>query len=393
MPDTMPETIVFQREKQRIAASEILQAIANGDDIKLYRCTISGQLDINRLFEKRENFDTSRLAVRQSDDQTVLSLSQSMVFNLCTFEEDLAFSSPWSDPDKLLVIFKKDVSFNSSVFSGQCRFGGACFHGLAGFDGCCFEMVTTFRNSDFQSNAMFRTAVFHGYCLLSEAVFSKDARFTNTNFAKGANFTNVKFKGRTDFSGVYSVGRSVPVFESVQFSRYSFGDGEDFWRFIKQTAQEAGHYQLAGESFYNERCAHLWRKFRGPNYDSASALKKAARFISAVRLLPELVFGRLLFGYGERPIRVLVASLLVILFCALIYMNSGGITYRGQAFIDATFLDGLYFSTVTFTTLGFGDLHPEKHHFVRYIAMGEALCGVALMSLFIVCLAKRYSRG
>ncbi len=385
--------MVFQREKQRIAAGEILQAIANEEDIKLYRCTISGQLDINRLLEKRESFDTGRLAIKQSDEQTMVNLSQSIVFHSCTFEENLVFSSPWSDPDRLVVVFKKDVSFNSSVFSGQCLFSNACFHGHAGFDGCRFEMITSFRKTSFQSNAMFRTTLFNGYGLLNDAIFSKDARFTNTYFAKSANFSNVRFMGKTDFAGVYSISRSVPIFESVHFARHSFGDGENFWRFIKQAAQEAGHYQLAGESFYNERCAHLWKKFRGINYDSISALRKIARFILGVRLLPELVFGKLLFGYGERPVRVLVASLLIIFFCALIYMNSGGITYRGEAFTDATFMDGLYFSTVTFTTLGFGDLHPDKHHFIRYVAMAEALCGVALMSLFIVCLAKRYSRG
>jgi hypothetical protein len=385
--------MVFQREKQRIAAGEILQAIADGEDIKLYRCTVSGLLDINRLFEKRENFDTGKLAMRQSDGQTVIILSQFLVFDSCTFEENLVFSSPWSDPDKLLVVFKKDVSFNSSVFSGQCLFSGACFHGLAGFDGCRFEMITSFRNAAFQSNAMFRTAVFNGYGLMSNAVFYKDAKFVNTHFSKSANFARVKFKGRTDFAGVYSISGSVPVFDSIQFARHSFGDGENFWRFIKQAAQKAGHYQLAGESFYNERCAHLWRKFRGPNYDSASVLKKAARYILGIRLLPELLLGKLLFGYGERPIRVLFTSLLVIFFCALVYMNSNGIAYRGHLFTDASFLDGLYFSTVTFTTLGFGDLHPAKDHFIRYVAMGEALCGAALMALFIVCLAKRYSRG
>ncbi len=385
--------MVFQRENQRVSAGDILQAVANGDDIKLYRCSVSGQLDINRLFEKRENFDTGNMVIRESDGQTVINLSQSMVFHSCTFEENLVFSSPWSDPDRLVVVFRQDVSFNSSVFSGQCLFNGACFHGLAGFDGCRFEMVVSFRNAAFQSNAMFRTTVFNGYGLLSDAVFFKDARFTNTYFAKSANFANVKFKSRTDFAGVYSTSGAVPIFESVGFARHSFGDGENFWRFIKQAAQEAGHYQLAGESFYNERCAHLWKKFRGVSYDSASALKKTARFILGMRLLPEIVFGKLLFGYGERPIRVLFASLLVIFFCAIIYMNSGGITYRGEIFTDATFMDGLYFSTVTFTTLGFGDLHPAKNHFIRYVAMGEALSGVALMSLFIVCLAKRYSRG
>jgi hypothetical protein len=58
------------------------------------------------------------------------------------------------------------------------------------------------------------------------------------------------------------------------------------------------------------------------------------------------------------------------------------------------FIDGLYFSVTTFTTLGFGDMYPDQHHLLtRCVAMGEALCGASLMALFVVTLSKRYSRG
>jgi len=48
--------MTFQRENQRVSASEILQAIAANQEIRLYRCTISGELDINRLLLNDENF-------------------------------------------------------------------------------------------------------------------------------------------------------------------------------------------------------------------------------------------------------------------------------------------------------------------------------------------------
>jgi uncharacterized MnhB-related membrane protein len=57
-------------------------------------------------------------------------------------------------------------------------------------------------------------------------------------------------------------------------------------------------------------------------------------------------------------------------------------------------MDGLYFSTITFTTLGFGDMYPAYEHLLtRCIAMAEALSGACLMALFVVALSKRYSRG
>jgi len=57
-------------------------------------------------------------------------------------------------------------------------------------------------------------------------------------------------------------------------------------------------------------------------------------------------------------------------------------------------LDGLYFSTTTFTTLGFGDIFPDPQHLVtRLVTMFEAVSGASLMALFVVCLSKRFSRG
>jgi len=112
-------------------------------------------------------------------------------------------------------------------------------------------------------------------------------------------------------------------------------------------------------------------------------------------LLPELVFGRLLFGYGERPIRILVASVIIILLCAVLYVLPGaGIVCRDMNWDKPGLIDGLYFSITTFTTLGFGDIYPNPDYLpTRALAMLEALSGACLMALFVVSLAKRYSRG
>ena len=392
--------MAFQRENQRISASEILQALADGEEIRLNKCTISGELDINRLFVKDENFDTSKLVLQAKEQKKILTLSELIAFHSCRFEENVCFANPWDKPDELEVVFKRDAAFNSSVFSGQTRFSGAVFHGLAGFDGCKFEAIAAFRRITFQGRAMFRTTEFSGYGLFDNSVFRREGRFTNTCFCRGGNFTNVRFEGGTDFSGVYSQSKSVPIYESVSFSRRLHGDDETFWRFIKQASQEAGYYQLAGESFYNERCANLCRRFRGGDYDELKLSQKIGRVLLGIRLLPELIFGRLLFGYGERPIRVLMASVMVMVICAVIYsLPSTKLNYRdgpiqSQQQFSEKFMDGLYFSTITFTTLGFGDMYPDREHLpTRAVAMIEAISGASLMALFIVCLAKRYSRG
>lgn len=384
--------MTFQREKQNVTASDLLAAIAAGQDVQLTQCIITGVLDINRLFEPAEKFDTHNLTITEKPGCTVINLSQSIVFDKCTFEENAIFTSPWDRPDCLSVVFEADVIFNSSVFNSQARFRNSRFCGIAGFDGCSFSSFTTFKNTHFCKDAKFRTGVFGGYCLFNNAVFESTARFTNSHFVKGVNFTDVKFLSFTDFNGVYSSSRAVPACDQIVFAKSRYGDSESFWRFVKQSAQEAGYYHLAGEFFYNERCAGLWQKVRGVNYDSLPSSKKFLRWIFALRLLPEFVFGRLLFGYGERPVRVLFASAVVIIICAFLFSFDNALVGRiGPA--KHSLLEGFYFSTITFTTLGYGDLYPAAEGFYRQLAMFEAVAGGCLMALFVVCLAKRFSRG
>ena len=49
--------------------------------------------------------------------------------------------------------------------------------------------------------------------------------------------------------------------------------------------------------------------------------------------------------------------------------------------------NALYFSIVTFTTLGYGDITPTAEF--RLLAASEALVGVMLTGLFLFCLARR----
>ncbi len=384
--------MAFQREKQNVSASRLLTALADQEQILLNRCIITGVLDINRLFDPAEMFHTEKLTFHEKNDHKTLTFSQPLVFDKCTFEENVVFAGPWSEPDSVTVKFESDVIFNSSTFKGQARFRNAGFCETAGFDGCSFDGVATFKNARFKNDAKFRTSVFNGYCLLGNAVFHSSARFANTHFTKGANFSAVKFLGQIDFGGVYSSSKAVPVYDNVFFARRRFGEDESFWRFVKQSAQEAGYYQLAGECFYNERCARLWQKFRGPNYDNLATAAKVTRIISAIRLLPELIFGKLLFGYGERPVRVLLASALIIIICAIFYSQPTALIYRGDQ-TKPSFHQSLYFSVTTFTTLGYGDLYPSTDGLCRQLAMAEAITGGFLMALFVVCLAKRFSRG
>jgi hypothetical protein len=61
--------------------------------------------------------------------------------------------------------------------------------------------------------------------------------------------------------------------------------------------------------------------------------------------------------------------------------------------VSHSLFDSFYFSVVTFTTLGFGDLRPiSNNNLMKLWASGEAFIGAFLIALFVVVIAKRMIR-
>jgi len=106
----------------------------------------------------------------------------------------------------------------------------------------------------------------------------------------------------------------------------------------------------------------------------------------------EYVFAKSLFGYGERVRGVLIAAFVVILGLAVVYCAGGVVetTAGAESVVRGDFGSALYFSVVTFTTLGYGDLRPAPH--LRWAAASEALLGAFLTALFVVVMARKFTR-
>ncbi|MBN4075432.1 MAG: hypothetical protein COA71_11890 [SAR86 cluster bacterium] len=83
------------------------------------------------------------------------------------------------------------------------------------------------------------------------------------------------------------------------------------------------------------------------------------------------------------PIQVFLSYLLLILICATLYCFVPNIFSA-----DITFGNSLYFSVVTITTLGYGDLSPISD-FGKAIASLEALLGIVLMGVFLFAVTNQ----
>lgn len=100
-------------------------------------------------------------------------------------------------------------------------------------------------------------------------------------------------------------------------------------------------------------------------------------------------------GYGERPFRVLYIALTIVLVSALLYpvpgiLPAGGgepLTYPpllaewpgGLIETGRVLAESLYFSVITFTTLGYGDVAPAG--WGKLVATAEAASGLLLTVL------------
>lgn len=94
-------------------------------------------------------------------------------------------------------------------------------------------------------------------------------------------------------------------------------------------------------------------------------------------------------GYGLRPLRVLGLAAVVIALFAVAYAATGGVLRAGTQ-EPAGFWECVYFSGVTFSTVGYGELLPAPH--ARPLAMIEGLLGPLTIGFFVIVLSNRLRR-
>jgi hypothetical protein len=160
-----------------------------------------------------------------------------------------------------------------------------------------------------------------------------------------------------------------------------FQEAEETYRNLRLHLERAGLFEQAGLFFHREMVV---RRLQLPRY-------------SWQRLLSWLV--DLFSGYGEKPLNVVLFSLGLIGLCGLLYFLVGveqggerlGLDLGHGLLANLMDLLGcLYFSVVTFTTLGYGDISP--HGLARPLAAFEAFVGSFTMALFVVVFVKKMTR-
>lgn len=138
---------------------------------------------------------------------------------------------------------------------------------------------------------------------------------------------------------------------------------------------------------------HHWilafRPHQAACFVDSSTARVWHRLLNFVRGFLNLI-GDLTWGFGERPFRMFIVIFFVVVGSAVIYTHSHHYILMAGKASTISFSEALYFSLVTFATVGYGDYVPAG--WVRFVAVGEALAAIFLVPLFLVALTRRYLR-
>lgn len=274
---------------------------------------------------------------------------------------------------------------DTDLFSG-CIFIGADFTGaiVRGADFSSADLRrATFRDTDARHASFDRATI-------------EDALFVNADLRK-VSFIDSRLD-RAIFSNT-PVDRDTNFGERVVYERQlAEVDDGDRWADLVESATWSYRelQQIFDENALPERSLQYYRQEMDLRRRVAWATRDWTRAL-------KLAGSHWIMRYGTSPWRVVTSSLVLILACALLYPLTGGIqevgidsaiTYTLEnpsraslGTVVTVFLQSLYFSIVTFATLGYGDIQPVGA-WARLLAGFESLVGSLLMALLVFVLTR-----
>jgi len=109
-----------------------------------------------------------------------------------------------------------------------------------------------------------------------------------------------------------------------------------------------------------------------------------------IGFIPFFLMG-LLSGWGEKPARAVLSSVIIISLYAFLYSISDCVRASYNSVVNLDILDYLYYSLITFTTVGYGDFIPKPSAFAQLLAASEGFIGMFMMGLFVFTMGRRYA--
>ncbi len=211
-----------------------------------------------------------------------------------------------------------------------------------------------------------------GACLVESV--SRDTDFTGTLLWK-VNLWNADISGAAHIKRKNFQDPSKPSdLERARLLETDALVSLESYRSVKHYFNQKGLHEDAGWAAYRELT--MERKHFYKMKDS--------------HYLPSLLMD-ILSGYTEKPNRVIISSIVMVLLFGLIYYLGAAVRPTLDTHVPMGLWENIYFSFMTFTTVGFGDFVPQSFAWVRMLVCVEAFSGPFMAGLYIFTLTRRYS--
>ena len=164
----------------------------------------------------------------------------------------------------------------------------------------------------------------------------------------------------------------------------SLGRAKDFHSKIKRLYSQIGKKKEASSHYYLEKTferktfLHIKENYRNESFKAKGNFAKKRLKIKFYLKYIYSGFQNILWGYGEKPSRIFNISILTIIIFTLLYCYSP----EASIYTRNNFLNSLYYSIVTFTTLGYGDI-SQTNVYLRLLSSFEALLGMSFWGILI----------
>lgn len=222
-------------------------------------------------------------------------------------------------------------------------------------------------------------------CNLSQMRFTA-CYFRGAQFQK-CDIVNSKFD-ESDFSGArferswldFSTFKGCEiVLRNIQFREDSTPQSlVRVYRNLKLNAMSMGHFADAGELTYLERTADRHGLYLHAFSREHESTGERARAIGG---WIESLLLNWVWGYGEKPWRLVFVMLVDILVF-------GTLQYAADGIPGKVWWEYLYFSGITFMTIGYGDLVPQGM-LSQFMAVAEGASGVTTFGMLIASATKK----
>lgn len=231
-------------------------------------------------------------------------------------------------------------------------------------------LEVSFKDTDV-NNVRFINCKFIG-CLFIGATLN-DCEFTNCSF-KDTNTSKIKIR-----NCLFDPKCFEDNFDLINDTNIAI----DLYHSLYRNASEEHQPEHALNSLYQ------MKKAENAHLDSQKNRKKITKKEYLKKKAGHLIYD-FVSGYGLKTSRVLRLLLIVIgSFAVINYVLSSWIF---PATTDLSFIDSIYFTCVTISTLGYGDITPVTS-FGRLWVTAQALTGFVVLSIFLAAVANTALRA